>query len=111
MAGATEELERGRAAYARRAWTDAHASLTRADQATDLGAGDLELLATSAFMLGGDKEFVAALERAHQAHLGEGVPLRAARCAFWMAMNLVTRGDTAQATGWLGRAQRLLENE
>jgi hypothetical protein len=35
------ELERGRAAYERRAWKDAYESLARADGAGLLGAGDL----------------------------------------------------------------------
>ena len=48
------ELERGRAAYERRAWKDAYESLSRADGAGLLGAGDLELLATCAYMLGRD---------------------------------------------------------
>src|SRR5438034_707465 len=41
-------LDRGRAAYAERAWERAYASLTQADQATPLGPDDLELLAAAA---------------------------------------------------------------
>ena len=33
------------------------------------------------------------------------------RCAVWLGMNLALRGEIGPATGWLGRAQRLLENE
>ena len=53
-----------------------------------LGADDLELLATSAYMLGRDDEYVRALERAHHAHLDAGEPLRAVRCAFWLGLSL-----------------------
>jgi DNA-binding CsgD family transcriptional regulator len=106
-----DQLERGRDAYARHAWKDACASLAAADRATPLGAEDLELLATSAFMLGREDEWMSILERAHHAYLGAGEPLRAVRCAFWVGTNLALRGEMARATGWLGRAQRLLENE
>jgi hypothetical protein len=37
--------------------------------------------------------------------------MRAVRCAFWVGMNLVLRGEMAPATGWLGRAQRLVERD
>ena len=105
------EVERGRRSYAEGAWRRAHESLSSADGASPLGAEDLELLARSAYMLGRDDEYVAALERAHDAHLGAGDPLRAVRCAFWIGHSMLFRGQTPRATGWFGRAQRLLERE
>jgi hypothetical protein len=51
-----EELELGRESYAARAWKDAHESLTRADREGALRADDLELLATSAYMLGAGRD-------------------------------------------------------
>jgi DNA-binding CsgD family transcriptional regulator len=33
------------------------------------------------------------------------------RCAFWVWVSLVTGGEAGRATGWLGRARRLLEEE
>lgn len=107
----TDRLERGRRSYTRRAWRDAYESLLRADQAVPLGAEDLELLATSAGMLGRDGEFLSGLERAHQAYLDAGETLRAVRCAFWVGTYSASRGELARATGWFGRAQRLLERE
>ena len=104
-------LARGRRAFAAKEWETARASLSSADRDTPLGAEDLELLATSTFMLGRDDEAVGVLERAHQAHLDAGDSRRAVRCAFWMGMNLATRGEMGPATGWLGRAQRLLERD
>ena len=104
-------LERGRAAYQARAWSDAYGSLSAADRMQPLGSQDLWRLATSAYLIGREDEFLAALERAHHSHLEAGEPARAARCAFWIGMRLGARGDTAQATGWLGRAGRLLERE
>jgi DNA-binding CsgD family transcriptional regulator len=62
-------------------------------------------------MLGRDDEYLSALERAHRAYLDGGEALRAVRCAFWVGMNLTLRGEMGHATGWLGRAQRLVERE
>ena len=87
-----------------RSWTDIYDTLTRADRAEDL-----ERLATAAYMLGRDEEYCSALERAHHAHLERGAGLPAARCAFWLGLNLMLRGETGRATGWMGRAQRLVE--
>jgi DNA-binding CsgD family transcriptional regulator len=102
-------LERGRTSLADRAWAAAYASLAQADQAAPLGAADLELLATAAYMLGREDEFQSVLERAHQAHLDGGDVLRAARCAFYMGVNLAVRGERGRAAGWFGRAQRLVD--
>jgi DNA-binding CsgD family transcriptional regulator len=69
------------------------------------------LLATSAFLLGRDDELLAGLERAHHRFLDDGETLRAVRCASWLGLNLAQRGEVGPASGWLGRAQRLLEHE
>jgi hypothetical protein len=54
-------LERGRQAYVGRAWRDAYESLSLADQLAPLCAEDLDLLATSASMLGHDAAYVEIL--------------------------------------------------
>jgi hypothetical protein len=108
---AIDELGQGRESYARRAWVDAYKSLSHADQAALLGAEDLELLATSAYMIGRDGDYLGGLERAHHVYLDAGEALRAVRCAFWVGVNLALRGEMARATGWFGRAQLLLERE
>ena len=106
-----DQLERGRRSYEARAWLDAYELLSRADEAAPLGAEDLELLATSAYMLGRDADYLSILERAHHVHLTAGGTLRAARCAGWIGMTLAVRGEVGGATGWLGRAQRLVERD
>jgi DNA-binding NarL/FixJ family response regulator len=88
---------------------DAYESLSRADEAAPLGAEDLELLATSAYMIGRDDAFVSGLDRAHHLYLDAGEVLRAVRCAFWVGIDLALRGEMGHATGWFRRAQRLLE--
>ena len=111
MVDSTDELERGRDFYARRAWMDTYTSLSQADRATPLGAQDLELLATSAYMLGRGDDCLDGLERAYHVYLDNGEALRAARCAFWVGMQLTIRGEIGRGTGWLGRARRLVERE
>jgi hypothetical protein len=105
-----DELKRGRESYRRQAWAAAYQLLLRADQAALLDVEDLELLATSAYLSGREDEFLRVLERAHQAHLHAGASVRAARCAFWIGLRLLLCGETGRATGWLARAQRLLEH-
>lgn len=105
------ELERGRESYAERAWLDAYTALSAADRAAPLATDDLELLASSASLVGRIDEHLALLERLHHVYEDAGDALRAARAAFWLGMVLVTRGDSGQGGGWFGRAQRLLERE
>jgi DNA-binding CsgD family transcriptional regulator len=104
-------LERGREGYQRRAFADAYRSLAQADQVAPLQAEDLELLAMSAYLIGRDDDYLSALERAHHARLDAGERLPAVRCAFWLGLRLLFRGEIGQATGWLARAKRLLERE
>ncbi len=106
-----DDLERGRAASEQRAWKGAYESLSRAGGAAPLGANDLELLATSAYMLGRDDEYLSFLERAHHAYLEAGDHLAAFRCAFWVGINHALRGEMGPAGGWLGRAHQLVGEE
>jgi len=62
-------------------------------------------------MLGREDEQLQILERASQRHAEDGERRPAARCAFWIGMQLALRGEMGPATGWLGRAQRLLQDE
>ena len=110
-AGASVALATGRECHRQRAWAEAYRSLAQADQALPLGAEDLELLAMSAYLVGRDDDYLTMLERAHRAHLAADQDVRAARCAFWLGLRLMFRGETGRATGWLGRAQRLVERE
>lgn len=111
MARLSRQIERGRTACEERAWEDAYASLSAADQAAALGAEDLERLATATYMLGREVEHVGILERAHLAHLEAGNTLRAARCAIWAGLALALGGESGRASGWFGRAQRLVDRE
>lgn len=103
-------LDRGRESFARQAWGDAFAELAGADQESPLNPEDLERLATTAYLLGRDEECVDIWARAHHEHLNREDPQRAVRCAFWLALGLMLRGEMAPAGGWFARAGRLLED-
>ncbi|HEV8650337.1 MAG TPA: response regulator transcription factor [Actinomycetes bacterium] len=109
--GGDGELARGREAAERLAWADAYTALSLADQSSPLAAQDLELLATAAYLLGRVEDCLGALQRAQQLYAEGGDRRRAARCAGWLGFHLSIRGDLAQASGWFGRASRLLEHE
>jgi DNA-binding CsgD family transcriptional regulator/tetratricopeptide (TPR) repeat protein len=106
-----DELGRGREAYERSAWSEAYELLGRAERTAPLSGSDLVSLAISAHMLGHFDEWLPVLERAHHSYAEEGEMLPAVRCAFWIGMKLALRGEMGPATGWLGRAQRLLERD
>jgi DNA-binding CsgD family transcriptional regulator len=109
--GGDGELARGREAAGRLAWADTYTALSLADSSSSLAAEDLELLATAAYLLGHVEDCLGALQRAQQLHAEAGDLRRAARCAFWLAFHLGSAGELAQASGWLARANRLLEHE
>src|SRR6188508_2560358 len=77
-------LERGRGAYAERAWADAYDALEGANR-------------------------TQPLEQAYQAWHGAAESQQAARCAWWIGHNLLFLGQSAPARGWFARGRRLLE--
>ena len=104
-----DELARGREAYRRREWLTAYKALSLADGATPLEAKDLELLATSAYLVGRNDDGVGGLDRAYQAYLEAGQPACAVRCATWLGFGLMDLGEVSRARGWFSRGRRLLE--
>src|SRR3990170_5005647 len=71
-------------------------------------AADLEQLAVAAHLVGDDDGSARAWERAHTAWLQAGDADRAARCAFWLGLGLLFRGEMAPGGGWLARAERIV---
>lgn len=102
---------RGRSAYERRAWADAFDALSQASAEGPLDAEDVERLAWSAALSGHDEAALDAFERLHQLRLDAGEALRAARAAFWLALRLTSLGEHGRASGWVARAQRLVDGE
>lgn len=107
----TDEVALGdaRTAYRKRAWARCRDVLRAVDRAAPLDPEHLEQLATAAYLTGEDQLSDDSWVRAHHAWLDRDEPARAAGCAFWLGLGLVTRGDMAQGGGWLGRAHRLVE--
>jgi DNA-binding CsgD family transcriptional regulator len=104
-----DELDRGRELFGRPTWGDAFAELSAADREAGLELEDLERLAVAAYLVGADRDSDGAWLRAHHECLRRGDRVRAARCAGWLAQGLLLRGEMAQGSGWLARAQRLLD--
>ena len=100
------DLDRGRAAFHRREWGTAHAALRASDAEAPLEPDDLERLATAATLTGHEGDSEAAWTRAFRELIRRGDGPRAARCAFWLAAQLLNRGEAARGEGWLSRARR-----
>jgi len=106
----SEEVERGRDGYRRQAWAEAYRCFAAADGKAPLAAPDLELYALSAALTGRDHEYLATMDRLYQLYLAAGQQTRAAYWAFWCGFRLAGMRELGQASGWFGRAQRLVEN-
>jgi ATP/maltotriose-dependent transcriptional regulator MalT len=97
--------DRGRQAFAARAWGEVVGSLLGV---ANLAADDLERLAIAAYLAGDDSHSERAWQQAHDAWLAAGDRERAARCAFWLGLGLILRGQMAQSSGWQARGERLV---
>ena len=106
MAGA---IDRGRESFGRRAWLDAYEQLSAAGGEAHLELEDLERLAAAAYLLGRDEESVDVWSRAYHECTRVDDVARAARCVFWLAFVLLNKGELARGSGWVHRAQRLLD--
>jgi DNA-binding CsgD family transcriptional regulator len=105
-----DALDRARGSFGRRAWADARAQLSALDHESPLGPADLERLAMAAYLVGRDDDSADVWARAFQDWLRVGDAPRAARCAFWLSLGLLHRGEFARSGGWLARARRLLDD-
>jgi DNA-binding CsgD family transcriptional regulator/tetratricopeptide (TPR) repeat protein len=104
------DLERGRWCYEHRAWVDACHALQCADRAAPLEADDLDRLAVAAYLTGRDREYQLILERLYRIHVEADDRPRAARCAFWLAITFLLRGESGRSNAWTARGQRLVED-
>lgn len=107
--GVSEVLDRAREAFEQERWGEACARFRTVDEREPLAVDDLERWALAAQLVGQDELARSTWERAHLQLLDRGELERAVRCAFWLAFGLLNRGQMAQAGGWMGRAQRLVE--
>jgi DNA-binding CsgD family transcriptional regulator len=102
-------LDRARDSFGRHAWAHAYAQLSALDEDAPLRPADLERLAMAAYLIGRDDDSADAWARAfHQRLRADDTP-RAARCAFWLGLKLLHRGEFARSGGWIARGRRLLD--
>jgi Response regulator containing a CheY-like receiver domain and an HTH DNA-binding domain len=102
-------LAQGRELIAQQAWESAHALLSAEDRENALAPDDLVRLATASQMLGREEEAAGLWSRAHTEYLKRDDRRSAARCAYWLIVPMLFRGEMAQAGGWIARTQRLLD--
>ena len=74
-------------------------------------AGEVLEAADAAWWLGDVEEASAVLEEAYRRHLEAGSPGPAAMAAIGVGVNHLLRGDGVVGSGWLGRAQRALQDQ
>jgi DNA-binding CsgD family transcriptional regulator/tetratricopeptide (TPR) repeat protein len=108
--GMVAALERGRESFRQHAWADAYAQLSAAEREAPLDPDDLERLAAAAYLTGRDAESGDVWARAHQECVRAGESGRAVRCAFWLVLGMLLKGEMAPASGWLARARRLIDD-
>lgn len=112
MSEVLERVEEGRELIKQRRWREGYALLSAAASDTELAPEDLELLAWSSYFTDEIAHVVSFLERAFAGYLATGNNARAAHVAVQLAHEYGSvRLQKAIGSGWLARAQRLLENE
>ncbi len=104
----TRQLEAARSAFERRAWRDAFEGFRHVDELAALAPDDLWPYSFSATLCGELASHLALLERIYH-ELSATAPANAARAAFWLGFRLVHLGEPSRASGWLARAERLVE--
>jgi DNA-binding winged helix-turn-helix (wHTH) protein len=90
-------------------WEEAYRDLTAAQVGQSANPADLEKLADAAWWTSRLDERMALLERAHELHLRDERPARAAMAAVSLAEQNHHMGAQSVASGWLRRAERLLQ--
>jgi DNA-binding NarL/FixJ family response regulator len=105
----TSSLEHARAAFAARSWREATDAFAAAASSAPLRADDHGRRAAAAFLVGDDVTCERAWDDAYRAAVEAGDRSTAARCAWWIAFCLLLRGQMAQASGWLTRSRRLVD--
>jgi tetratricopeptide (TPR) repeat protein len=108
MDSADQVTEQGRAAYDRRAWSEAFACLTQAHRAGRLAPADLDRLAVAAYLTGRDDAADEYAAQAYRAWVHDRRPRAAARRAAWLALHLLLRGEEVRSRAWSARAEEQL---
>jgi hypothetical protein len=105
------DLSAARDALQEHQWQEAVDLLVRADREGRLGATDLEALAQAAWFTAQPDLAVEAKERAFKAYLAAGNKARAAKMAFELSREYVSKLKFSIASAWAARGDRVLEGE
>ncbi len=100
------ELATARAAYRRHDWLVARNILARVHRSTTLGSDDLYALGDCHWWMGDLEAALPVLQAAYGQAIAERAPDRASRIALDVAYTLAQLNETAQSSGWMGRAHR-----
>jgi DNA-binding CsgD family transcriptional regulator len=103
-------IDKALQAFQNRSWKEAYALFSAGENQTSLEPQYLEKLAIAAYLIGKDKESTETWTRAHQEFLNQNNKEQSARCAFWLGMQLLNKGDRARGGGWIARARRLIDD-
>ena len=104
-----EALIQARTALDEHRWQAAIELFAVADEASLLTPDDLDLLGNAEWWSGSMTRAIAAEERAYAGHTAAGDTQRAARTALNLVTEYSHRLEGSVASGWLRRAERLLE--
>jgi len=110
MTSVATGLEGARDAVARYAWRQAFVLYAAADAVDPLGPRDLDQMAECAWWIGKMRHCIALRERAHAAYLKTGDVRPAAAVATHLARHHNDLGEVSDATAWVQRATRMLED-
>lgn len=96
--------------YGKQSWLEIYTALMRADRENPLEADDLYTLSLAAYLTGKDRESTEMQVRALQLFLDRKEQPQAARCAFWLGMQWMFKGEQARGSGWFSKAKHLLDD-
>lgn len=97
-------LQRG--SYREQSWSEVYEALKDRE---GLKSEELYQLSLAAYLTGKDEEGIDMLARTHHQFLENGKIRQGVRCAFWIGMLLMFKGERARGSGWFSRAGRLVE--
>jgi class 3 adenylate cyclase len=103
-----EALQSARDGLVRHAWQEAFDRFLVVDAVGVLSPEDLEAMSEAAFWSGHMAPSLDLRQRAYAAYVEAGRPGEAASVALRVCGLYFVRGDESVASGWVGRAQRLL---
>jgi DNA-binding CsgD family transcriptional regulator len=110
VAETVSDVDRGRDALARRAWSEAYELLVDAP-VSGLTGRDLSDLADAAWWTGRLEESIGIRQKAYAASVTGDDEIRAGGIASRLAIEHFSRGEPSVGAGWLGRAHRHLDGK